>query len=82
MATCPSCGVSSRADPTALALERTFVVRPLGTFSVAGVQMKTVGHDALRLSCRCGWAILGAMDGDVFVGDPRTQEMPDAARRT
>lgn len=71
MATCPSCQVSSRVEPNALVVEEVIEVKPLGTFSLAGVQMKASANRRLRLRCtHCLWSILGYIDGDHFVADP------------
>lgn len=76
MATCPECGARSRDDETAFVVEPVLVAKPLGTYSVAGAQMKASAYERLRLRCRCGWSILGHIDGDQFVsegnGDERT----------
>ena len=77
MATCPECGVSSRQDPTAITVEPVFVAKPIGTFSVAGAQMKVSAYQRLQMSCRCGWKILGYIDGDHFIADPPAPDRPD-----
>jgi hypothetical protein len=69
MATCPECGVSSRVDSTAFSIEKVLVFKPLGTWSVAGQQMKTVAYERLEMSCQCGWRIRGYIDGEDFVAD-------------
>lgn len=74
MATCPTCGASSRTDPT-FEVTRTLVAKPLGTFSIAGAQMKTVATERLVLTHvgpadkPCGWSVAGHIDGDHFVAD-------------
>lgn len=77
MATCPQCGAKSREDPDAFVIERVLVAKPLGTFSVSGAQMKVSAHERLQLRCqRCGWSILGYLDGDSFVADSAPSEPP------
>ena len=69
MATCPSCGTKSREDPTAMTVEEVLVAKPVGTFSLAGVGMKFSAAARLKLACRCGWSVLGHIEGDHFVAD-------------
>lgn len=69
MATCPSCGTSSRTDPTAMTVTAVLVAKPPGTYSVAGVQTKVSAVERLKLACRCGWSVLGRIDGDHFIAD-------------
>lgn len=74
MATCPSCGASSRTDPT-FAVEPALTARPPGTWSLAGAQVKTSAVSTLRLSHgACGWSVTGRIDGDHFVADHPRQE--------
>lgn len=71
MATCPECGVSSRVDPAAMVIEDCLVAKPIGSFSLAGAQMKVSAHAMLRLRCvRCGWSIVGHLASDHFVARP------------
>ncbi len=67
MATCPECGLSSRTDPTAVSVERINILKPLGTFSVAGAQMKASAYEAYVLKCRCGWWVYGQLAEDQFI---------------
>jgi hypothetical protein len=60
-------------------VEEWLEAKPLGTWSLAGGQLKTVAQFKARLSCRCGWAILGVLDGDSFLGESSTQMWPPAA---
>ncbi len=77
MATCPNCGTSSRTDPNAMVVSEGLMARPLGTWSLAGQQLKTSAYGPLyKLSCRCGWAIWGVINGDSFDGYPDTQVWP------
>lgn len=77
MATCPNCNTSSRTDPDALSVDRVLEARPLGTWSLAGAQLKTSAVERLRLSCRCGWSVLGYVNEDEdFMGYPDTQTFP------
>lgn len=85
MATCPSCG---RRD--AITLDRTgrtvLVARPIGTWSLAGAQMKTSANqvEVLVLQCDpdpqhgggCGWSIEGYTDheGNNFLALPSSRE--------
>jgi Zn finger protein HypA/HybF involved in hydrogenase expression len=60
---CPCCGVSSRDDPEAAEVTRVLEAKPLGTYSIAGVQTKVVARQRLQLRCtRCGWRTLGHVD--------------------
>jgi hypothetical protein len=80
MATCPVCKTSSRQDGTAFSVTRVLIAKPLGTWSVSGTQMKTVASEYKKLSCRCGWSILGYIDENLnFVGAPDTQTFPTPA---
>lgn len=76
MATCPNCRTSSRTDPDAFSVEEVVQAKPIGSFSLAGAQLKLSGVMRLRLRCRCGWSILGVLKGDAFEGDPDTQTWP------
>lgn len=82
MATCPECGTSSRTQPGALWLDAVLVTSPLTAQSLSGSQLKT-GARRLRLSCRCGWKILGEVRDGVFWGDSdegmRTEWLSGAA---
>lgn len=74
MGTCPQCGTNSRTEPDAFTLTEVFVAKPIGTFSVAGAQMKAVAIMRLKLQCRCGWTAYGYMDdGDLIVEWTETQ---------
>ena len=76
MATCPSCGTSSRTDPHAFTVTEVLHAKPFGTWSLAGAQLKTVAVAMFRLACRCGWSIHGYANGESFLGDPATQRFP------
>ena len=70
MATCPNCGVSTRQEPGAMKVETVFVAQPLGTFSLAGGQLKASARARSQLSCtRCGWSTLGRIEGEDFIAD-------------
>ncbi len=83
MATCPDCG---RRD--AMTLDRTgetiLVARPLGTWSLAGAQMKTSARqvEVLVLACDpdpahgggCGWTVRGYIDGESLMALPANRE--------
>lgn len=77
MATCPNCGTSSRRDPDAFTVTDALLAKPLGTWSLAGAQIKTSAVAVLKLTCRCGWSICGKVSGDSFLGDPATQHFPE-----
>lgn len=66
MATCPECKVSSRVDNTAMSVDEVLVAKPLGTWSLSGVQDKTVATVKLRLSCKCGWGVFGIVKDGYF----------------
>lgn len=77
MATCPSCGVSSREDPGAIVVEDVLQVSPPGTFSLSGSSLKASATSRLRMRCdRCGWSVLGHIEGDDFVANPKEQTWP------
>lgn len=77
MATCPHCGTRGRTDPDAFMIEEVFVAKPPGSFSVAGATSKVTAKKWIKLSCRCGWSILGWLeDTNTFLGDPATQVWP------
>lgn len=79
MATCPNCSVSSRVDPDAMEIEECLEALPIGTWSLAGQQLKTSARTTQRMRCRiCGWSILGHIDGETFVGRRDTQTFPEA----
>lgn len=64
MATCPRCGTSSRVDPESFALAPALFAKSIGSFSLAGAQMKFSAVEALRMShATCGWSVLGHDDG-------------------
>lgn len=77
VATCPNCHSSTRTEPECMSVSKALNAKPLGTFSVAGAQTKTVAIDCLKLECRCGWSILGYIHDNVFNGWPDTQTYPD-----
>ena len=51
---------------------RILAAKPLGSYSVAGTQMKAVAVEMLQLRClRCPWKTLGYIEGGHFVAvDP------------
>lgn len=67
MATCPECGLSSRAEPGALWIEELLTVHDVGSWLLSGSQMKGPATRNLVLHCRCGWSITGWIEGDSFV---------------
>ncbi len=77
MATCPSCGVHGYETDGTFTLDEVLWCKPLGTFSLAGAQLKTSAVARPRLRCnRCGWSILGVVGEREFIGDPATQRWP------
>lgn len=72
MATCPECGASSRTDPTAMTIEPVPQAKPVGAFSLAGVQMKFPARTAVRLTCRCGWTVTGHIENNQLIVNPTT----------
>jgi hypothetical protein len=76
MATCPNCGLRSRDEPDVMVVEEVLTAKPVGSFSLAGAQMKFSATKSLRLRCRCGWSILGRIEGDSFIADPETETKP------
>lgn len=79
MATCPNCGTSSRQDPEAITLERVLAAKALGTWSLAGAQLKTVAVERHKLECRCGWYVIGDVDenGENFTARSSDQHFPE-----
>ncbi len=57
-------------------IREELVAKPMGTWSLAGSQMKTTAYLRHRLSCRCGWSIAGAVVGEEFIGESATQTWP------
>lgn len=55
-----------------------WTVKALGTFSVAGSQMKAPAQRRQQLRCRCGWSIMGLVVDEQFHGDPATQVFPSS----
>lgn len=78
MATCPKCKVSTRITPGAMRVEPVLVARPLGSFSLAGAQMKVSARSALRLSCNhCDFEITGRVEGSDFIADALPEDSPN-----
>jgi predicted RNA-binding Zn-ribbon protein involved in translation (DUF1610 family) len=64
--TCPNCGT----DKSALSIERQFISREIGEFSLAGNQMKTSASVVLVIKCgECGWKAIGHIEDKYFVVD-------------
>lgn len=76
MATCPACGTRSRDDIDAFTVEPVMVAKKLGEYSLAGRTPKVVAVQRWKLACRCGWSIMGRLEGEEFAGDPETQTWP------
>lgn len=83
MATCPRCRQSSRADADLITVEATggFIAKPLGTWSLSGTQYKTAARPQLRMTCRCGWSIVGYIADNGFAEWPPGQT-PETGART
>jgi hypothetical protein len=65
---CPAC----HAGP--LALSRTLVAKKVGTFSLAGGQMKVSAKQLWKLQCpSCSWHVIGRIEGGEY--DPKTETM-------
>lgn len=76
MATCPRCGASSRTDPTFTITEK-ITARPIGDWSLAGVQTKFNATTTLVLTHEaCGWSVEGWLDGNNFVARPPDPQPP------
>lgn len=78
MATCPSCGASSRTNGDAISVERLDekdrTAIAAFSFTAGGVRVPS-----LRLRCElCGWTIDGWIDddGENFIGVPATERRP------
>lgn len=60
---CPDCGQTG-----GLTIGTRLVARPLGTWSLAGAQMKTSARTMAELACsRCGMSRVGRIEGNHFV---------------
>lgn len=60
-AACPSCS----APAGSLTIADELVVKPLGTFSIAGAQMKVTAATLPVLNCSaCGLSVIGRYDAD------------------
>jgi hypothetical protein len=64
MATCPSCGGSSRDDPSLMSAEPTggLLTMPIGSRSLPGECVKTAAKEEWILSCTCGWSVTGYIE--------------------
>jgi hypothetical protein len=74
---CPECG-----EVGYLYIDTRFVSKPLGTFSIAGAQMKTVGKMKPVLRCHnCPFDLVGEFDGGnhAVFSPPKTGE-PDGGQ--
>lgn len=75
---CPGCGMINN-----LYISVEFVAQPIGSFSLAGMQMKVSGRERPVLKCRnCDFNLPGEYDGDnhaVFSpgGKPSDTPAPD-----
>jgi hypothetical protein len=59
---CPQCGLASN-----LYIVIEFVAKPLGTFSLAGAQVKFSGRELPVLKCRnCPFMLVGDFDGEGY----------------
>jgi hypothetical protein len=68
MRACPAC----HAGP--LQLTQTLAAKPIGTFSLAGAQMKVSAEQLWKLACpSCSWYAVGHIEGGTY--DPETQTM-------
>lgn len=79
MATCPHCGTS---EMDAFTVGTRLVAKPLGSYSISGTSMKVSAIEVAELKCRCGWSILGHINGEHFNGEPTTQVFPPDRRVT
>lgn len=58
MSPCPRCSVTGR-----ISVRRVLVAKPLGTWSLAGTQDKTVAQDKAVLECdACGFSATGRLE--------------------
>ncbi len=63
---CPAC------QGTPLLLRWGWEFSPIGTFSLAGEQMKVPGRHIARISCgACGWSAAGRLSDDARVENGR-----------
>jgi hypothetical protein len=62
---CPACGAAGTVT-----VQPILVGKPLGTYSIAGVQPKTVAEEKVALTCSaCGLRIIGHLEGTAFDAD-------------
>lgn len=65
---CPQCGFVKDDRPvsrTGLYIDIEFVAKPIGDFSLAGMQIKVSGRELPVLKCRnCPFKLVGEFDGD------------------
>lgn len=59
MKPCPKCGAAGT-----VALRPALIVQPLGSFSLAGVQLKVSAREGWELACSaCAFRVLGQVEG-------------------
>lgn len=59
MKPCPECGAAGT-----VALRPALIVQPLGSFSLAGVQLKVSAREGWELACSaCAFRVLGQVEG-------------------
>ena len=64
MKPCPGCTAAGTVT-----VQPVLVGKPLGTYSIAGVQPKAVAERKVALTCSCGLLIMGRLEGVVFDAD-------------
>lgn len=72
MATCPRCGRTSQSEDQPMTLGRTgrLIANTSATYALAGEQTKISARAEYRLSCHCGWSVVGYVDGGNLIVNP------------
>ncbi len=74
MATCRHCGINSRdpSQPITITIKAT----ELAVLHLVQDGRRIDINATAELECRCGYRILGWVDGDTFLGEPDTERFP------
>lgn len=69
---CPGCGITGSLNP-----DEILACAPIGTYAIAGAQVKVSAYPRPRLTCgRCGWTVTGEYGSDdhdpvTYLFDPK-----------
>lgn len=64
---CPQCG-----SRDAISLRPVLVAKPVGSFSLAGAQMKVSAQTGAVVECGCGFTMSGHLEGATVGEDGKT----------